>query len=255
MARAQRQAAARRYVIIPADIPRTRSPPRRLSSAPRATLCALWPARSRRPQQCAVVASRREMTRRHWRDTQTAERHYGGTMMGRTAEWEGLATPAAPGFSRAPRCCGAGLTISVLTNSWRLPSCCSRRNPYPAGGRPHGARPQGSATGPALVELWGAPIFPHGDKVLAQPRRCGTRFMDASEIPSPVRTAGASVSRSARQPWRAGTPRAQRPWQGREVWLPEARPSRGEGRRGNGKRYAVADVRCDGSLHLPIMLH
>jgi CubicO group peptidase (beta-lactamase class C family) len=66
------------------------------------------------------VASRREMTRRHWRDASTTERHYGlGIMCGTVAdlEWFGHGGAFQGFISQTVMLPNHGVTLSIVTNT------------------------------------------------------------------------------------------------------------------------------------------
>jgi len=172
-------------------------------------------------------------------------------------EWLGH-TAASRASSRAPAVLPAqGLTISVSPNSsGGLPFLLLEGQYSISCGRSPARRadPQGPDWTGRWWSLWGASdLVPMGDKVLVAAPRCGTRS-GRDRFPSPARTAGASVSRSAAAAMASGTPRAQRPWQGRGSMAGRRQgPCPRRRCRGNGKALRPwSDVRfVDGSLHLP----
>ena len=136
------------------------------------------------------VASRREMTRRQWREPHaSAERWYGlGTMQGTLAGWDWFGhTGGFPGTLTRTACVPAqGLALSILTNAadglsqaWvdgalHLLSACAR----------HGAPSRRSAawTG-RWWSLWGAlDLLPVNDKVLVTNPALMNPVLDAAEL-------------------------------------------------------------------------
>lgn len=136
------------------------------------------------------VAARREMTRRHWRDPQTAvERWYGlGLATGMQAgfEWFGH-SGAFPGtLSRTATLPALELTISVLTNAADGPAqnWVDGALHVLQGFARHGAPTRRSAawTG-RWWSLWGAfDLLPVRDRVLVANPALANPLLDASEI-------------------------------------------------------------------------
>jgi D-alanyl-D-alanine carboxypeptidase len=136
------------------------------------------------------VAARREMTRRHWRDPQTAfERGYGlGLANGTQAGWEWFGHGGAfPGtLSRTAVVPALGLTLSILTNAADGPAQAWVDGAFHLlqGFSRHGAPSRRSAVwagrwwGP-----WGAfDLLPVRDRVLVANPALATPLLDASEI-------------------------------------------------------------------------
>jgi D-alanyl-D-alanine carboxypeptidase len=182
-------------------------------------------------------ASRREITRRQWRNPNSAiERYYGlGTMSGTTAGWEWFGHAGGfQGFlTRTAHVPEIGLTLSILTNAADGPSW-----PWLDGAfhilrmfRHHGA-PAGPAknwTG-RWWTLWGAAdLVPMGSKVIVADPSLGNPFMDCGEIT--IARAGegritlvqgyASYGEKAKR--LPATGRAREIWLGGNKLVPEAR--------------------------------
>jgi hypothetical protein len=183
-------------------------------------------------------ASRREMTRRQWRNPNSAiERYYGlGTMSGTTADWDWFGH--AGGFQgfitrtvTLPEC---SLTLSVLTNSADGPAL-----PLLEGAlhilrhvKRHGA-PAGKLRdwNGRWWSLWGAiDLVPMGDKVVIADPALGNPFMDAGEITPAGRESGrislthgyASYGEGVRR-FRGAGGKVAELWLGGAKLLPEAK--------------------------------
>jgi CubicO group peptidase (beta-lactamase class C family) len=134
--------------------------------------------------------SRREMTRRHWRDAHSViERYYGlGTISGPPGAWEWVGHSGSwQGYiSRTATLPGQGLTICVLTNAvdgaaqgW-LDGIVHILKTLKAGGA---ARPEVADWTGRFWTLWGALDFiPAGDRVLIASPALAFPFTDATEI-------------------------------------------------------------------------
>ncbi len=143
-------------------------------------------------------ASRREMTRRQWRNPNAAlERYYGlGIMSGTTADWDWFGH--AGGFQgfitrtvTLPEC---SLTLSVLTNSADGPALALLEGAlyilrrFQRHGAPAGRLRDWNAR---WWSLWGATdLVPMGDKVVIADPALGNPFMDAGEITLAGRDSG-----------------------------------------------------------------
>ena len=142
------------------------------------------------PDSVLSVASRREITRRHWRDPATAfERHYGlGVFIGRAAEtdWFGHSGGFQGFISQTVVMPAHGISVSLVTNTveryanwWAdgviqiVAACARRAAPEPAvadwGGR--------------WWNLWGAvDLVPLGNRVLVAAPALLNPLADAAEI-------------------------------------------------------------------------
>ncbi len=182
-------------------------------------------------------ASRREMTRRQWRNQDSGlERYYGlGTVSGTTAgfDWFGHSGGFQGFLTRTAHLPEIGVSLSVLTNAADGPSW-----PWVEGAlhilrmfRQHGA-PAGRArhwTG-RWWSLWGAAdLVPMGSKVIVADPALGNPFFDCGEI-TPTRAGEGRISKvqgyasfgeKARRLPAAG--RAREIWLGGVRLVPEAR--------------------------------
>ena len=182
-------------------------------------------------------ASRREMTRRQWRNPNSAiERYYGlGTMSGTTAGWDWFGHAGGfQGFlTRTAHLPEIGLTLSILTNAADGPSW-----PWMDGAlqilrkfRQHGA-PAGPArhwTG-RWWTLWGAAdLVPMGSKVIIADPALGNPFMDCGEITlarageGRITLAQGYMSYGEKAKRLPATGRAREIWLGGNKLVPEAR--------------------------------
>jgi D-alanyl-D-alanine carboxypeptidase len=176
-------------------------------------------------------ASRREMTRRHWRDEPfCAERHYGlGVFVSGPGDWATFGHSGSfQGFlSRTLVVPGRDLAITVLTNAVDGPShawtdgIVHILRTFEAHGAPSGP---GAGWGGRWWTLWGAvDLVPAGDRVLVAAPGATFPFLDAAEIapdgPGTGRVAHAHGVLSPDEPVRLD---GDRLWIGGTELVPEA---------------------------------
>jgi D-alanyl-D-alanine carboxypeptidase len=148
--------------------------------------------------------SRRDMTRRHWQDSESVlERYYGlGTISGTLKGWDWFGHSGSfPGtLSRTAVFPAAGLTVSVLTNAIDGPAqlwvdgIAHILKAFRTGGAPREAIADWAGR---WWMLWGAiDLVPIGDKVFASPAALTPPLSEMSEIEITGRDAGKVIRAS-----------------------------------------------------------